>query len=106
MMVKYRVHEVAKDLGVASKDIIALLKEKLGVEKKHMTALSSDELSFIFEYFTQKNQVENFDKYFAQMKPENKTEEKLKKEPAKKKSTVSKSKNVSKLEKEKISEKT
>ena len=106
MMVKYRVHEVAKDLGVASKDIIALLKEKLGVEKKHMTALSSDELSFIFEYFTQKNQVENFDKYFAQMKPENKTEEKPKKEPTKKKSTVSKSKNDSKLEKEKSSEKT
>lgn len=106
MMVKYRVHEVAKDLGVASKDIIALLKEKLGVEKKHMTALSSDELSFIFEYFTQKNQVENFDKYFAQMKPENKTEEKPKKEPAKKKSTVSKNKNDSKLEKEKSSEKT
>ena len=106
MMVKYRVHEVAKDLGVASKDIIALLKEKLGVEKKHMTALSSDELSFIFEYFTQKNQVENFDKYFAQMKPENKTEEKPKKEPVKKKSTVSESKNDSKLEKEKSSEKT
>lgn len=106
MMVKYRVHEVAKDLGVASKDIIALLKEKLGVEKKHMTALSSDELSFIFEYFTQKNQVENFDNYFAQMKPENKTEEKPKKEPAKKKSTVSKNKNDSKLEKGKSSEKT
>lgn len=65
MMIKYRVHEVAKDLGVASKDIIALLKDYLGQEKKHMTALSEDELNLIFEYYTQKNQEENFDRYFA-----------------------------------------
>ncbi|MGN1043791.1 MAG: translation initiation factor IF-2 [Acutalibacteraceae bacterium] len=64
-MIKYRVHEVAKDLGVASKEIIALLKENLGEEKKHMTALTEDELNFIFEYYTQKNEVENFDEYFS-----------------------------------------
>ena len=34
MMIKYRVHEVAKDLGVASKEVIALLKEYIGQEKK------------------------------------------------------------------------
>ena len=60
MMIKYRVHEVAKDFGVTSKDIIALLKEHLNVEKKHMTALNEEELNFIFEYYTQKNQVVNF----------------------------------------------
>ena len=38
-MIKYRVHEVAKDLGIASKEVISLLKEHLGEEKKHMTAL-------------------------------------------------------------------
>ena len=64
-MIKYRVHEVAKDLGIASKEIIALLKENLGEEKKHMTALTEDELNFIFEYYTQKNEVENFDEYFS-----------------------------------------
>ena len=60
-MIKYRVHEVAKDLGIASKEVIALLKEHLGEEKKHMTALTENELNFIFEYYTQKNEVENFD---------------------------------------------
>ncbi len=65
MMIKYRVHEVAKDLDVASKEIIQLLKDYLGEEKKHMTALTEDELNIIFEYYTQKNQVENFDEYFA-----------------------------------------
>ena len=29
MMIKYRVHEVAKDLGIASKEVIALLKTTL-----------------------------------------------------------------------------
>ena len=73
MMIKYRVHEVAKDLGIASKEIITLLKDYLGEEKKHMTALTEDELNFIFDYYTQKNQVENFDEYFASRKPKEKT---------------------------------
>ena len=66
MMVKYRVYEVAKDLGLTSKDIINLVKEYTGVEKKHMTALSEEELNIIFEYYTQHNQVESFYNYFAQ----------------------------------------
>ncbi len=63
-MMKYRVHEVAKDLGVPSKEIINLLKENLNEEKKHMTALTEEELSYIFEYYTQKRQVKSFDEYF------------------------------------------
>ena len=79
MMVKYRVHEVAKDLGTTSKDIINLVKEYTGVEKKHMTALSEEELNIIFEYYTQRNQVENFDEYFSQMdlKPKKPTKEEV-----------------------------
>ncbi len=68
MMIKYRVHEVAKDLEAPSKDVIALLKEYTGDEKKHMTALTEDELNIIFEYYTQKNQVKSFDEYFALQK--------------------------------------
>ena len=74
MMIKYRVHEVAKDLGVASKEIIALLKTYLGQEKKHMTALSEDELNIIFEHYTQKNQSENFNEYFASKNQPKETE--------------------------------
>ena len=64
MMIKYRVHEVAKDLNVPNKEIINLIKEHFGVEKKHMTSLSEEELDLIFEHFTKQNQVENFDEYF------------------------------------------
>ena len=65
MMIKYRVHEVAKDLNVPSKDVIALLGKYFDTPKKHMTALTEEELNVVFEYYTQKNQVENFDGYFA-----------------------------------------
>ena len=70
MMIKYRVHEVAKDLNVPSKDIITLLGQHFDTPKKHMTALTEEELNVVFEYFTQKNQVENFDSYFASGKKE------------------------------------
>ena len=66
MMEKYRVHEVAKDLGVPSKDIIDLLGKYFDAPKKHMTALEKDELSVVFEHYTAQNSVENFDEYFAE----------------------------------------
>lgn len=64
-MIKYRLHEVSKDLNVPSKDIADLIKEHFGTTKKHMTALTEEELNVVFEYYTQNNQVENFDEYFA-----------------------------------------
>ena len=103
MMIKYRVHEVAKDFGVASKDIIALLKEHLNVEKKHMTALNEEELNFIFEYYTQKNQVLNFNEYFAS---KDETKEESAEEKPKSKPKKSAKKEISKTEvKEKPKEK-
>ena len=67
MMGKYRVHEVAKDLGIASKDIITLLGEHFpGEQKKHMTALTDEELSLLFDYYTQKEQIPDPEPYFAQ----------------------------------------
>ena len=65
MLIKYRVHEVAKDFNVASRDVIEFIKEKTGVEKKHMTALNEDELNLVFEHFSRQKEVENFDDYFA-----------------------------------------
>lgn len=73
---KYRVHEVAKDLNIPSKDIMDLLNKNADGERKHMTALTQEELDLIFETFTQKNQVKNFSEYFASGKKEEKKEEK------------------------------
>jgi len=65
MIEKYRVHEVAKDLQIPSKDVIDLLSKYFLSAKKHMTALERDELSVIFEHYTLNNSQESLDDYFA-----------------------------------------
>lgn len=66
MMMKYRVHEVAKDLDVPNKDVIDDLQKYTGETTKYMTALSEDSLNVVFESFTQKHSSANLDEYFAQ----------------------------------------
>jgi translation initiation factor IF-2 len=66
MMMKYRVHEVAKDLNVPNKQVIDVLQKYTGETKKHMTALTEDELDMVFETFTQQHSCAKLDEYFAQ----------------------------------------
>ncbi len=70
MMIKYRVHEVAKDLGLPNKEVIDTLQKYTGETKKHMTALTENELDVVFEDFTQRNHVESLDAYFAEQQKE------------------------------------
>ena len=65
MLIKYKIHEVSKDFNVSSKDIIALLKDNLGVDKKSQTSLEDTELNLIFDILTKNNEVKSFDEYFA-----------------------------------------
>ena len=65
MMIKYRVSDVAKDLNVQSKDIIALLEPYVDAPKKSATALTEEELDIIFDVYTQKTAQESLDAYFA-----------------------------------------
>ena len=66
MMIKYRVHDVAKDLGLQNKDVMDILEKYTGDPKKHMTALTEDELNIVFDAVTQKNALPNLDAYYAQ----------------------------------------
>ena len=63
--IKYRVHEVAKDFGVTSKVITEILTQYATTPKNHMQVLEDEELSIIFEYMTQHNQVESIAEVFA-----------------------------------------
>ncbi len=65
MMIKYRVHEVAKDFAKESKEIVNILKKYFEEPKKTQSPLDEKELSIVFEELTQSNQVESFDAYFA-----------------------------------------
>ena len=77
---KYRVHEVAKDFGVATKDVTEILTKYAETPKNHMQVLEDRELSLVFEYLTQHNQIDNIITIFAEgAKPQEK-----KVEPAKK----------------------
>ena len=63
-MVKYRVHEVAKDFGVGSKQISQILTDYIAPPKNHMQVLETSELDVIFEYMTQHNQVASLEDVF------------------------------------------
>ena len=63
-MIKYRVHEVAKDFGVASKVISQILTDYIAPPKNHMQVLENPELDVIFEYMTQHNQVASLEEIF------------------------------------------
>jgi len=62
---KYRVHEVAKDFGLSSKDISKILSEYATAPKNHMQVLTDSELNLIFDYITLHNQVESIESIFA-----------------------------------------
>ncbi len=82
MIEKVKLHEVAKDLNLNSKELAGMLEERFGGEpKKSQTVLTPEELNYVFESFTQKTSVKNFDAYFKmgekkeEKKPEKKPEE-------------------------------
>ena len=64
-LIKYRVHEVAKDFGVTSKVITEILTQYATTPKNHMQVLEDEELSIIFEYMTQHNQMASIAEVFA-----------------------------------------
>ena len=80
---KYRVHEVAKDFGVSTKEITEILTKYAETPKNHMQVLEDRELSLIFEYLTQHNPVSSIAVIFAEgAKPEEKKAEKPAAKPA------------------------
>ena len=79
---KYRVHEVAKDFGIATKDVTEILTKYAETPKNHMQALEDRELSLIFEYLTQHNQIASIATIFAEgAKVEEKKPEPKKQQP-------------------------
>ncbi|MBQ9737584.1 MAG: translation initiation factor IF-2 [Clostridia bacterium] len=82
-MTKIKAYEISKGFGVPSKEVVNVLHEYGVSEKNHMSALDEKELDVIFEYYTQKNQVESFEALFVQVEvPEEKKEESAKTENA------------------------
>ncbi|MBQ2824119.1 MAG: translation initiation factor IF-2, partial [Oscillospiraceae bacterium] len=99
---KQKISDVAKDLNISSQDLVNFLKEKFDTVKKPSASISAEEMNLVLEHFSQDNQVENFEGYFATRndpKPEPKAAEKPKKEAAKKEKAEKPKKETVKKEK-------
>ena len=90
-LIKYRIHEVAKDFNVTSKVISQILTDYIAPPKNHMQVLETPELDVIFEYMTQHNQAESLEEIFktpakpaapAKAKAEPKSDSKAEAKPA------------------------
>ena len=65
MVVKYKLGELAKDLGLSNKEVITALGDKYGADKKHTSVLSEDELNFAFDVLTRQHNVSSLQSFFA-----------------------------------------
>ena len=81
-LIKYRVREVAKDFNVPSKDIVKILTDYLTPPKSTAQVLEDHELDVIFEYMTQRNQVESLEEIFKVTAPKPAEEKKPEAKPA------------------------
>ena len=70
MMIKYPVHKLAKDFtkkgkALPSKEIMDILTQYGHPPKNHMQPLTDEELSIVFEYLTQHNQIDSIEQVYA-----------------------------------------
>ena len=63
---KYKLNDIAKDLGVSAKEVAGMLAEHFGTEpKKTGAVLTEQEVNVVFEHYTSTHQVADFNSYFA-----------------------------------------
>ena len=89
---KYRVQDIAADIGVDRSEVIKLLEGAFEGAKKAQTSLTDQEVSYVLEVYSRKHEVKSFDDYYkatAGVKTE-KPKEEEKKPAAKKKAAAKK----------------
>ena len=59
---QFKVNQLAKDLGIKSKDIVDVLAEK-GMNVKTQASLEGKEFDILFEALTKQNQIKDIDSY-------------------------------------------
>ena len=80
---KYKLSDMAKDLKVTNNDLIECLGKLGGEPKKTQSVLTPEEISYVLEYYTQNNQVDSFDAFYANNVKPAKEEKKADKKPVK-----------------------
>ena len=62
---KYKISDLAKDFNMKSKDLIAIVAEITGSDKKSGGTLNEEETALVFAKLINDNSVKSFDEYFA-----------------------------------------
>jgi translation initiation factor IF-2 len=62
---KYRVGEMAKDLGVPTKTVTELVTEFYEKPKSSQQVLTEEQLNVVFDVLTQRNQIDSLEQVFA-----------------------------------------
>ncbi len=109
---KYRVQDIAKDMGADRSEIIELLDKAFGgTPKKAQTALTPEEVSYVLAKYSGKHEVKDFNDYFAKTagikteKPKAEEKKPAKKKPAKAEEAPAEVKPEAKAEAPKAEEK-
>ena len=76
--IKYRIREVAGDLGMTAREVTDILAMYFDRPKSSSQVLTDEQLNVFFDYVTQKNQIASLEQVFAtaQAKPEPKPAQK------------------------------
>ena len=64
-IVKYRLKEVAADLGITPKEIGEILARFFEKPKSNTQILTDEELNVVFDYVTQTHQIDSLEQVFA-----------------------------------------
>ena len=72
--VKYRIRDVATDLGLAPKEIVEVVAKFFEKPKSNNQVLTDEELNVVFDYVTQTHQIGSLEQVFA-VQPKPKAEE-------------------------------
>ncbi len=67
--VKYRVREVAADLGMTAKEVSEIIGKFFERPKSSSQVMTDEQLNMFFEYVTQKNQIDSIERVFATAQP-------------------------------------
>lgn len=84
MTIKYKLSDLAKDLGVQNKDLIDLFTQWTGEVKKHTSQLTEQELNRVFEHYTRDGEVQSLDEYLNSAQQSAEPKKQSAKQPAQK----------------------
>lgn len=102
---KVKITDAAKDLKITGQALADFLKEKLDITKKPAASITAEEMNKVLEIFSQENQVNSFEEYFATRNDKPQKEEADEEKKAPKKKAAPKKKDEAKSEAEEKTEK-